>query len=338
MNDFNPFNMQGIDTDGDGIIDAIVTSAAYDMNGDFVVDMTVSGIDSNMDGIIDTFLYSGDLDMDGIFETSAIELDMNGDGYMDYYSEMRMVDTDGDLVADTLVFSEDINHDNIFDTVEVYDGDEIYTFFNQEAFGDYDQNNMDYQGDYGSSESRFNPDSRENDYDTLIGNPGEDMQYWEYQGYSGPCAIYAQMFAYEGLTGKECDIEELIEVATENGWYDENGTPMEDMDKILNHLGMDTELTYENDMEDIINTLENGGKVVVAVDGDEIWYGDNDDIYTPNSPNHAIEVIGVDYSSGEPMVILNDSGTPDGQGLMVPVDQFVDAWDDSGCLMVEAYV
>lgn len=337
MYDFNPFSTQGVDTDGDGLIDAAVTSAAYDTNGDFYTDMTVDGIDNNMDGIIDSFLYSGDLDMDGIFETSGMELDTNGDGSMDYYSETRMVDTDGDLMPDTLVFSEDLNHDNIFETVEVYDGDEIDTFFNQEAFDGFDSNNMNNQGNFGASESSFMPNSPEIDYDSLVGSPGEDMQYWEYQGYSGPCAIYAQMFAYEGLTGKECDIDELIDVATENGWYDGSGTSMEDMDKILDYLGMDTELTYDNEIDDIIHTLENGGKVVVAVDGDEIWYGDNDDMYTPNSPNHAIEVIGVDYSSGEPMVILNDSGTPDGQGLMVPMDQFVDAWDDSGCLMVEAY-
>lgn len=334
----NPFTTYGIDTDGDGFIDAYATTASYDMNGDLYADMTVTGIDYNMDGIIDAFLYSGDMDLDGIFETSAMELDTNGDGIMDYYAETRLIDTDGDLIPDTLVFSEDLNNDNYFDTVEVYSGDEIYTFFNQEAFSDYDQNEMYYQGNFGSATMNFNPHSQEIDYDSLVGTPHEDIQYWEFQGQSGPCAIYAQMFAYEGLTGRECDIDDLIEVAAENGWYDGSGTAMDDMDKVLEYLGVDTELSYDNDMDDIIETLENGGKVIVAVDGDEIWYGDNDDMFTPNSPNHAIEVIGVDYSSGEPMVILNDSGTPDGQGLMVPMDQFVDAWDDSGCLMVEAYL
>lgn len=337
MDNYNPFSTEGVDLDGDGIMDATVTSAGYDTNGDYYVDMTVQGVDYNLDGVIDTFLYSGDLDMDGIFETSGMETDTNGDGVLDYYSEMRMVDTDGDMVADTLVFSEDLNHDNIFETVEVYSGSEIDTFLNQQGFSGYEDNGADYQQNSGPAEGNFNPDSPDVNYDSLVGEPQEDLQYWEFQGYSGPCAIYAQMFAYEGLTGKEVDVDDLIDVAEENGWYDGSGTSMDDMDKILNYLGMDTELSYDNDMDDIINCLENGGKVVVAVDGDEIWYGDNDDMYTPNNPNHAIEVIGVDYSSGEPMVILNDSGTPDGQGLMVPMDQFVDAWDDSGSLLVEAY-
>ena len=35
-----------------------------------------------------------------------------------------------------------------------------------------------------------------------------------------------------------------------------------------------------------------------------------------------------------PMVILNDSGHVNGQGAMVPLDEFVDAWDDSNNLAV----
>jgi hypothetical protein len=38
-----------------------------------------------------------------------------------------------------------------------------------------------------------------------------------------------------------------------------------------------------------------------------------------------------------PHIIVNDSGIPDGGGLMIPVDDFMNAWADSNCLMVEAY-
>ncbi len=77
-------------------------------------------------------------------------------------------------------------------------------------------------------------------------------------------------------------------------------------------------------------------KPVVAVDGNEIWYG-NTETYAPNDPNHAVEVIGIDYSSPEPMVIINDSGTMDGHAITVPASQFMDAWEDSGYYYVEAY-
>ena len=74
----------------------------------------------------------------------------------------------------------------------------------------------------------------------------------------------------------------------------------------------------------------------LAVDGNEIWYG-NTETYAPNDPNHAVEVIGIDYSGSEPMVIINDSGTMDGHAITVPASQFMDAWEDSGCYYVEAY-
>jgi hypothetical protein len=37
------------------------------------------------------------------------------------------------------------------------------------------------------------------------------------------------------------------------------------------------------------------------------------------------------------MVILNDSGNPNGRGVMIPLDDFMDAWQDSEFQMVECY-
>ena len=143
--------------------------------------------------------------------------------------------------------------------------------------------------------------------------------------------------AYEGMTGQDIDPEQMIDIATEQGWYDGTGTTLEDMDKVLNYLGAETEKGFDGNMEDLHNCLENGGRIVVAVDGNEIWYG-NTETYAPNDPNHAVEVIGIDYSSPEPMVIINDSGTMDGHAITVPASQFMDAWEDSGYYYVEAYV
>ena len=74
----------------------------------------------------------------------------------------------------------------------------------------------------------------------------------------------------------------------------------------------------------------------VSIDADEIWIGDNDSIFAPGeAANHAVEVIGVDYTDPDnPVVILNDSGHPDGCGSMIPLEDFVDAWEDGGCQMV----
>ena len=133
--------------------------------------------------------------------------------------------------------------------------------------------------------------------------------------------------------------QELADLAEENGWFtEEGGTPVINMNKILDYYGVDNEMTFNNDIDDIRECLEAGGKVIVSIDADEIWYGevDGEGIYTPNDGvNHAVEVIGIDYSDpDEPMVILNDSGNPDGCGVMVPLDYFVDAWEDGNCQMI----
>lgn len=51
--------------------------------------------------------------------------------------------------------------------------------------------------------------------------------------------------------------------------------------------------------------------------------------------NHAVQVIGIDRSDPDnPVVILNDPGQPNGQGIRVNADDFVDAWQDSDRFMV----
>ena len=51
--------------------------------------------------------------------------------------------------------------------------------------------------------------------------------------------------------------------------------------------------------------------------------------------NHAVQVIGIDNSDPDnPVVILNDPGHPNGQGVRVAADDFMDAWEDSDNFMV----
>ncbi|MCD8111039.1 MAG: hypothetical protein LUE14_13305 [Clostridiales bacterium] len=183
-----------------------------------------------------------------------------------------------------------------------------------------------------------NFDPSEADPDEVSGDPEKSMGYWEFQGDTNRCAIFSQMFIIEEMTGQELDIEEVCDIAEENGWFtEENGTPLMDMNKLLDYYGVDNDMSFANDISDIEDRLTDGGKVVAAIDADEIWYGENDDIYTPDDgANHAVEVIGLDTSDPDaPMVILNDSGNPDGSGVMIPLDTFMDAWEDSGYMMVE---
>ena len=135
-------------------------------------------------------------------------------------------------------------------------------------------------------------------------------------------------------------MEEMADIAEENGWFTEDGgTLLIDMNKMLDYYGVENEMSFNNDISDIEDCLSGGGKAIVSIDANEIWVGDNDNMFTPGyTPNHAVEVIGIDYSSPDnPMVILNDSGHPDGCGSMIPLDVFVDSWEDSGCHLIACY-
>lgn len=179
----------------------------------------------------------------------------------------------------------------------------------------------------------FNPLEGNDLYDS-----GNAMELWEFQGDTNRCAQYSQMFVIEEFTGLDLDPDAFCEFSEMNGWFDENGgTSPEDMNKMLDYFGIDNEMSYGNDINDLLNCLENNGRAIVALDSGEYWNGEGfwDDFFDPNGADHAVEVIG--YNSETNSVILNDSGSPYGCGEEIPLDTFLDAWEDSGNLMIECY-
>mgnify|MGYP003290284030 CR=1 FL=1 len=90
-------------------------------------------------------------------------------------------------------------------------------------------------------------------------------------------------------------------------------------------------------MSDIKNTLDQGGRVIVAVDSMVLWtegYGN----YPVYGMDHAIEVIGIDDSNPNDIrVIINDSGIENGGGHSVSYLEFMEAWQPSGGFMVSAF-
>jgi hypothetical protein len=179
--------------------------------------------------------------------------------------------------------------------------------------------------------------------------PIEDLSLWHEQATNYTCAVVSQEFILEALTGQEFTEEQLAQEAMDQGWLSEaGGTPMDDMGKLLELHGIGVERTVDTSLEDLVSELETGNKVMVAVDSDEVWTAGQDFFadeladmldYPGAIPgqgaNHAVEVVGVDTSDPDhPMVILNDPGHPQGQGLMMPAEEFIDAWADSGHYMV----
>lgn len=325
-----------MDTNGDGIIDSYQIGA--DTNGDGIIDSSVELYDTDGNGIIDQTVNYADLDGDGEVDIVETIFDFNEDGAADSAAIDQLADIDGDGVIDSVVHGVDYDYDGIIDSYEVFDYDDVMNGeelnFGSDDFGDDGSG----RGMFIDELENFDPDNA--DPDDIIGDPDEAMDEWEFQGDTNRCALYSQKFIIDEMTGEDVDIEEIADIAEENGWFTEDdGTNLSDMNQILNHFGIENEMSFGNDLDDLQECLSNGGKAIVSIDADEIWYGENDDIFIPNDgPNHAVEVIGIDNSDPDnPMIILNDSGNPDGCGEMVPADVFMDAWEDGGCQMIDVF-
>lgn len=338
---------QFVDTDGDGIADTLMTEMAVDLDGDGIADsfQTMYSFDRDGDGNPDTFetIFGVDEDGDGIpdYEITSMGEDTDGDGIPDLFYTGE--DTDGDGVADLFTIGQDTDGDGIVDLFHVaedYDGDHSFDAFASygDVDGDGDLESIDGYLD-GSAAAYENYDPNEDD-GGVIGDPAEDMQNWHVQETNSSCAVASQEFALEALTGREFSEAQLRDLAEQYGWYSpDGGTPLGDVGNILAHMGLNVEKSYGNTVFNIEQCLANGGEVIVGVDSSELWEGRSDDFYGPGmGADHAVQVIGIDHSTPMgPMVILNDSGCTNGCGAMIPLNDFMNAWEDSGCFMVEAY-
>lgn len=171
----------------------------------------------------------------------------------------------------------------------------------------------------------------------------QEVETWHHQQYEDTCAVVCQEMIIEDLTGLEYSEEELREVALEKGWYIEgSGTSLEHMAELIEYTGFEAELSDNNTIEELTEKLNNGEGIIVAVDSDEIWNQNENDIYneflditTEHRVDHAVQVIGVDETDPDgPMVIINDPGHEDGMGMEIPMEVFEDAWEDGNNFMV----
>jgi hypothetical protein len=179
----------------------------------------------------------------------------------------------------------------------------------------------------------------------VAGDPEADMALWHQQEADDTCAVVAQEFVLESLTGEDYTEGELAQLAAENGWYKPpTGTPFKHTDSLLEAAGVPTETQYGGTVEDITQSLEEGNKVIVGVDSDEIWnLGLNPrldemkgDPIPGQDANHAVEVTGIVETAQGPQVVINDPGHPDGAGRMIPLSEFESAWMDADAYMVTA--
>ncbi len=337
------------DSDGDGIEDAFIDLVGFDMESGTIESATITA-DSNGDEIDDTMISIGGINIeDQTIQSISFATDDDGDGSYDSISSI--IDLEGDGVFETQIEVSGIDADTgVAETVRIQsdiDGnglEEVITITGMDMeTGDFDsisiiENGVDLLDDTAvynwDTYENFDPDNYDPEY--IIGSPVESMEHWHRQQTDNTCGIASQQFILETVTGETFDELELRDIAEANGWFG-NGTSAYDIGNLLVAYGMEVTNSFDNDMDDLREALENGGYVIVGVDSSELWFGDNDDIYAPGSgADHAIQVIGIDESDPDnPMVIINDPGDPDGCGGMVAADDFAEAWD--GGFMSVAY-
>ncbi|WP_298798345.1 C39 family peptidase [uncultured Pseudonocardia sp.] len=173
------------------------------------------------------------------------------------------------------------------------------------------------------------------------------LGYWHMQEQPNSCAVASQEFIIDEFTGVDHTEAEMRDVAAQHGWFTpDGGTPMEDTGQLLAYYGIPTEQVHGASLDQLEAALINGDGVIVGLDSGEIWNPgfDNDDALTEylgipgQGADHAVQVVGVDHTDpANPQVILNDPGSPTGQGERVSLATFLDAWEDSGNFMVTAH-
>lgn len=331
-----------VDTDNDGNLDTGIAESFnefgeviahaefndYDQDGEF--DMMKIYQDTTGAGDFDvvTFMHSDNSDSP-VLQKIDMHVDQTGDHTPDISVHTEILDSTGDnqpdLVKITMTdsFGQEFSHEMTYDEF-LGQGENIgYT---TSAF----PANM-------LGAAQFDPAM--SDPNLVAGNPEADMQHWEFQGPTGRCAIYAQKFVIEEALGREVPIEELVAVAEEHGWFsdvDGGGTTTLNMDKLLEYYKVDHQMSFDNDIDSLEKALNDGKNVIVGVDSGQIWYGDENNIFSPETnADHAVQVIGIDRTDpGCPMVVLNDSGTPNGRGELVPLDIFENAWNAGDSQMI----
>jgi hypothetical protein len=159
------------------------------------------------------------------------------------------------------------------------------------------------------------------------------------------CAVAAETSLINQFVPEGLSLAEANYISMSNGWWQPgSGTSPSEIGNLMDVCGIPNHTVMNADCMDLVQELQNGHGIIVGVNSAELWdqgitgelknwlienLGLDNAAFT--RADHAVVVTGIDYADPEnPLVILNDSGTPDGAGAAYPLEKFVDAWENSG--------
>lgn len=346
-------NQQFDDLDGDGVVDTVVeyfddnsSIATYDTDGDGKVD--AADIDSDGDGKVDLAVIDLGNGQVGVYEdpsdTSAQPTVVD----LEQATELApdLVDTFGDELGESQFeqtgFDSDDEDEDDKDSDKDEDEDDKDSSSPTSWFADGDSKddtkNVDFE-DEDDDEKDADDDGKHPQGDpnstSLVGDPFGDAELWFEQAVNGTCAPSAIAQIVSEYTGETfANEEEFANWAIENGVMEvlpdgtTTGMYAPDIVDMLEAHGVPAELEDGLEIQDLKEMLADDVGVAVMVDADEYWgpmYG-----YDPgpedNAINHIVMVTGIDEDKG--VVYVNDTGTPDGEAMEIPIEYFEDAWED----------
>lgn len=216
------------------------------------------------------------------------------------------------------------------------DGDRLFgeaTLYSQSTGNSFGLNSLNSQ------------DMSNNSKTIIYGEKGENISDPVYikQPDDHSCALRSQQIVLRDF-GIDIPFKDLEQIALDSQVYTNEGTYTYDIGKVLQLAGVDMHQTIGNSVDDLINELAQGHRVIVSVDANELWYnkiiGDKlknwfEDAIGHQGGNHALIVAGIDIDPSNPQnnkVILTDPGAGHLR-IEYPMEQFKDAWGDSNCFM-----
>lgn len=165
----------------------------------------------------------------------------------------------------------------------------------------------------------------------LHGSPTATSDDWFLQSGQGYCLPASVTQILSEVTGHRFEDESVVMSAVDELGieFSSAGMPFTEGVALLEYFGVDAELQSDLTPSDLQTYLDEGRSIVLGVDAFNIWDGADNPAKNPaDEMNHALLITGIDQEQG--FVVLSDPGSPEGNQNVVSMQDFLEAWSDSG--------
>lgn len=149
------------------------------------------------------------------------------------------------------------------------------------------------------------------------------------------CAIKCEEFILH-VFGIHKTLDELRILASTKGWLKEGGVEMMDLGAIPQYYGLTVNKCAPADLDGIVRALSKGHQIIVAVDGGELIGNPAEemaeDVLAGGVVDHCVVVLSVDMEARTVAIYDPAIGVIP---IVVSIEHFIDAWEDSNKYMVE---